>query len=134
VGEEGMDLFVYGTLRKGMANSRLMRGARLVAEKAWTQGELYDTEQGYPAMIRGSGTVIGEVYRIDENLLVSIDELEDYYGPGDPDNLYERVVQTVCTESGFLAAYVYLYSRPEELRSRCPRIFSGDWNKYIQKK
>ncbi len=57
-------LFVYGTLRPGMSNVHRAHQAGLtVAHQATVSGvDLYHLEpEGYPAVVPGAGTVVGEV-------------------------------------------------------------------------
>ncbi|MNE92846.1 Gamma-L-glutamyl-butirosin B gamma-glutamyl cyclotransferase [compost metagenome] len=42
------------------------------------------------------------------------DELEEYYGPGDARNDYERVVTEVTTDTGVAEAWVYVYSHSQQ--------------------
>jgi gamma-glutamylcyclotransferase (GGCT)/AIG2-like uncharacterized protein YtfP len=123
-----VNLFVYGSLRAGRKYHHFLEGAPLVADRAWTRGLLYDTGLGYPAMIPGRGIVRGEVFRVDRDRLKRIDRLEDFYGPGDPRNTYERVVRTVFTPLGPLSCFLYLYVDKDRLRAHGRRIRNGVWN------
>jgi gamma-glutamylcyclotransferase (GGCT)/AIG2-like uncharacterized protein YtfP len=123
-----VNLFVYGSLRAGRKYHHFLEGAPLVAEQAWTRGLLYDTGWGYPAMIPGRGIVHGEIYRVDRERLKRIDHLEDFHGPGDPRNTYERVVRTVWTPVGTVSCFLYLYVDSNRLRVRGRRIRSGVWS------
>jgi gamma-glutamylcyclotransferase (GGCT)/AIG2-like uncharacterized protein YtfP len=127
-GEERMNfnLFVYGTLLKGEANHKLLKGARLIAEQARTNGKLYDTGFGYPALAADQGReVYGELYAIDSAQLPALDELEDYYGPGDERNHYERVEVRVRTDRGEHTAITYVFT-PDDTTG-CRWISLGDW-------
>jgi gamma-glutamylcyclotransferase (GGCT)/AIG2-like uncharacterized protein YtfP len=116
-------LFVYGTLRKGESNHGLLGSSRLVSLLARASGSLVDTGFGYPAMTEGAGFVWGEIYEADDATLSRIDELEDYFGPGDPRNLYERVETDVCTERGTVKAMAYVSDR-FRMATAIPH---GDW-------
>lgn len=121
-------VFVYGTLRLGGENHHFLDSAKLLSVKSWTYGKLYDTGFGYPAMIEDrSKKVIGELYEINEELLASLDQLEDYMGPG-KDNLYERIIKTIFTEDGEVEAYVYIFLK-DKVDSKL-EISSGDWKSY----
>lgn len=124
-------VFVYGTLLRGEANHRRLRGARLRAAKASVAGQLYDTGRGYPAMTTETtspeayaAAVLGEVYEVDTATLRSLDELEDFYGPDDLRNEYERVRIEVETEDGKLMAWTYVY---KQAPTSGKRISGGDW-------
>jgi gamma-glutamylcyclotransferase (GGCT)/AIG2-like uncharacterized protein YtfP len=118
-------VFVYGTLRKDEANHYLLKEASCLARECWTYGILYDTGCGYPAMVQDkSQKVYGELYEVNANQLQKLDWLEGYEGEG-MSNDYERMIQSIYTNSGSLEAYVYIYSphKAEELT----KITDGDW-------
>lgn len=117
-------VFVYGTLRRHEINFYLMNGAVPVAGQAWTFGELYDTGNGYPAMrLSDTSRVYGELYRVDDEQLKRLDQLEDYE-EGSPDNLYERIRRPVYTDRGEVEAWLYIANPAELFRLHIP---SGDW-------
>ncbi|MDT3429252.1 gamma-glutamylcyclotransferase (GGCT)/AIG2-like uncharacterized protein YtfP/cation transport regulator ChaC [Paenibacillus forsythiae] len=120
-------VFVYGTLRQGEENHHLMKNARAIALMAYTQGILMDTRRGYPAMVaEGAGIVAGELYEVTPEMMTRLDELEDFHGPGHPENEYERVLTDVTTDSGKREAWVYVYrERQHEV------IAYGDWKLYL---
>lgn len=124
-----MYLFVYGTLRRGMRYAHYLQGASLVVSNAWIQGELFDTGDGYPGLISGKGRVIGDIYQVDSEQLKRVDELEDYFGPNHPDNLYERVMEEINTKKGHLLAWVYYYCDTARLKQTGIWIPSGNWCK-----
>jgi gamma-glutamylcyclotransferase (GGCT)/AIG2-like uncharacterized protein YtfP len=104
-------VFVYGTLRKGEANDRLLESAACIAEQCWTTGVLYDTGFGYPAVKQApSSRIFGELYAVTESELERLDQLEGYT-VGGKNNLYERIQQTVNTDKGQFVAYLYLFSK-----------------------
>ncbi|NSL51859.1 gamma-glutamylcyclotransferase [Calidifontibacillus erzurumensis] len=122
-----VNVFVYGTLRKNESNASLLKNAFCLAEQAWTEGVLFDTGFGYPAMTQSStGYVFGELYKVTESELQSLDHLEGY-SPGSTNNLYDRVKQTVYTDQGETMAYVYVAGRKDLL---VKKISSGDWKEY----
>ncbi|OIJ13437.1 hypothetical protein BKP37_10720 [Anaerobacillus alkalilacustris] len=127
-----MLLFVYGTLRKALENSCLLTNAKVVADIAYTNGVLFQTKYGYPAMLQGDLTVYGELYEITENMLPKLDELEDYV-EGRKINLYERKTQTVFTNKNKFVAMVYILSNhKKDIVTK--QIINGDWKEYIQSK
>jgi gamma-L-glutamyl-butirosin B gamma-L-glutamyl cyclotransferase len=118
-------LFVYGTLRKGEPNHGLLGTSRCLFPQARVKGVLVDTGCGFPAMREGDGDVLGEIYEVDDETLARTDDLEDYFGPGDPRNLYERVLRAARTATGELDVWVYVSER----FGSSPVIPSGDWVK-----
>lgn len=127
MGQKGHLVFVYGTLRKHQYYHDLLQGSELVAEQCWTAGRLFDTGYGYPALVHDDrGQVYGEVYRVSDEVLAKLDELEGYYGPGQA-NEYERVIQTIHGDKGPWEAFVYIYLK---LQKHMPEIAGGDWSVY----
>lgn len=118
-------MFVYGTLREGGSNRRLVEPYLLTSRPHAVPGRLYDAGD-YPALVldeRETGLVFGEVLTVTEAALEPLDELEDYFGPGHPDNLYDRVQ---------LGDGVWVYVWPQEKAdaARLPLIEGGDWIGY----
>lgn len=127
MGEKGHLVFAYGTLRKHQYYHGLLEGSERLAEQCWTAGRLYDTGYGYPALVEDDeGRVYGEVYRVTDEVLARLDELEGYFGPGRK-NEYDRVIHTVHGDKGTWKAYVYVYGR---LQKHMPEIAEGDWSVY----
>lgn len=75
-GGDGVCIFVYGTLRTGgLAAARLSGGERVGS--ATVAGTLFDIGGRYPALVlAGSGTVHGELWRCEPDLLARLDEYE----------------------------------------------------------
>ncbi|WP_002147351.1 gamma-glutamylcyclotransferase family protein [Bacillus cereus] len=120
-------VFVYGTLRKEQTNAHYMRGAACIADGAWTYGKLFDTNEGYPAMIcSNEEKVYGEVYEVNSDVLQKLDELEEYTGNAGSD-LYDRITQTIYFGDIETHAYVYVAQDREMLKKV---IISGDWVEY----
>ncbi len=122
-------VFVYGTLRKHEKYHHLLEGATCVAQQSWTDGELFDTDEGYPALKKSDKSkVFGELYLVDDQQLQKLDELENYRGQNKR-NLYNRDQQTVFTDIGSHQAYVYTLN-PNDANSLKQSINLGDWRVY----
>jgi len=81
-----MNLFVYGTLKKGGKNHFFLKESRFIRYAILEGYSLYDINHGFPLMFEDpEGKVYGEIYEIDSDTLSSIDALE---GEG---RFYERV-------------------------------------------
>lgn len=128
-----MQVFVYGTLRPGGWYHSLISSFVKAIEPGWLDGmALFHVRERYPGIVRGEGHVLGELLTLDPDRLTLaislLDELEEYYGPGDPRNEYERELVTVRKESGELTqAWVYRWLGPV---AGCPRVPDGDWLHY----
>ncbi|MBS4202154.1 gamma-glutamylcyclotransferase [Bacillus sp. FJAT-49732] len=107
-------VFVYGTLRRSERNHHLLYGATRIAEQAWTNGALFNTESGYPILKNTADrdVVYGELYEVSESQLARLDELEGYYGEG-KNNFYDRVVNTIFTDKEIYHAFVYVMTEQQ---------------------
>ncbi|WP_170843929.1 gamma-glutamylcyclotransferase [Mesobacillus persicus] len=118
-------VFVYGTLRQHESNHHLLKNASCLWRQAWTNGILYDTGYGYPGLLASTtNRVYGEVYEVNGEQLKQLDLLEGYEEDG-KNNLYERIIQTIHTDSGPVEAFVYLYL-PAHV-TELEEIVFGDW-------
>ena len=113
-------VFVYGSLKQGEPLYLLdgIKDLRLgVLPARMRGGSLYDLGL-FPGMILKSngGVVMGEVQRFRqiETVLGILDEVEEYYGEGDPNNLYRRVEHEaeLLNGEGFISCWVYEYVGP----------------------
>ena len=69
-------VFVYGSLKRGLSNARLLEGARFVG-RALTSPDFGLEDLGpFPGMVRGDRRVAGEIYAVDEATLARLDALE----------------------------------------------------------
>jgi gamma-glutamylaminecyclotransferase len=81
-------VFVYGTLKRGGENHRLLAGQRFVGEARTEPAfRLYQLD-GYPGMVAATGglSITGELWEVDGPCLERLDELE-----GTAVGLYARV-------------------------------------------
>ena len=122
------DLFIYGTLMPGLRLEAEMQGAERLGP-ARVPGRLVDVGR-YPGLLPGEGTVTGEVYRVSDAQLASLDEVEEMV-PGDrPASQYWREQVTVL--EGALAGqpvWTYVYIQPAE---GLTPIAHGDYRRYIR--
>jgi gamma-glutamylcyclotransferase (GGCT)/AIG2-like uncharacterized protein YtfP len=120
-----LHVFVYGTLKPGEANfvgvaSRYENrycGTRVISrQRGYIQAELYHFPAlGYPGAIHGDNQVHGYVLTFaDAEILVSLDELEDYQPDRSPaENDYTRELVSTYTLDGspLVSAWAYFMSR-----------------------
>lgn len=122
-----MYAFVYGSLKRGFGNHRLLEGSEFIGEARLSRcGAMYSLG-GFPAVTLGNrvSPIHGEVYRIDEDTLESLDILE-----GHP-RFYQRTTVTVLMEDDIadvehIEAYVYLMDADSPYLRGEP-IASGYW-------
>ncbi|WP_330304415.1 MULTISPECIES: gamma-glutamylcyclotransferase family protein [unclassified Streptomyces] len=132
-----LPFFVYGTLRPGEHNHDLfLRGRTESEEPGRMCGIVLYDGPGYPYAVEEPGGVVSgelvtalpEAY---EELLAALDGLEEYT-PGDPRNLYERVVREATSADGttVVRAWVYVAAPTvaARLRARGKLVESGDWH------
>jgi gamma-glutamylcyclotransferase (GGCT)/AIG2-like uncharacterized protein YtfP len=83
-------VFVYGTLKKGIHNHRLLTHAKFIGYAITDQGYRL-VAGGFPIVLEGGNFAVkGEVYEVDDATLERLDQLEGYRAEGDPSNLYDR--------------------------------------------
>lgn len=121
-------VFVYGTLRCNECNhAAYLADSERVSDYAFLAAQLWDTGLGYPAVLPDDqARTRGELYRVTPEVLRRLDELEDYYGPGGP-NEFERMETEIDADGRCYRAWVYVYPG---LPSSGRLIVSGDWCAY----
>ena len=126
-------IFFYGSLKQGQPLYFLegIQDLRLKVFPARMQGGLLYDLGPFPGMILQSkgGLVMGEVHSFSqiETALGILDEVEEYYGEGNPNNLYRRVEHDaeLLNGGGFITCWVYEYVGPLDGASL---IKSGVWH------
>ena len=119
-------LFIYGTLRDGEERSgKLSEFSSKVYKDCKIRGRLIDLPEGYPGLISGDGSVVGEIHHTPkiQNVLKILDnDVEDFKGYGEDGSLFHRVL----TYSNDIPCWTYVYAgSPDD----GPVIESGDWLK-----
>lgn len=134
-------LFVYGSLRKGSFNyKKILNGKVINREMGKTVGNLFHLEnKGYPALIKGSNEVIGEIITLkSKEILDAIDTIENYNSLDYEKSEYLRKpikVTNLETESvEILDAYVYNTNSKKNFNDLLKIVSSGDWLQYIESK
>jgi gamma-glutamylcyclotransferase (GGCT)/AIG2-like uncharacterized protein YtfP len=124
-----LPVFVYGTLRKGLHNYRLLQGATVKEVPATIKGVIYPVSPygGFPCLVAEEGTVQGELMYIKPNIYDKVvdrlDSLEGYRKYHEVSSMYLRRKAIVKTEEGEVEAWVYYWNS----QIKYPRIESGDW-------
>lgn len=111
---------VYGSLRNGMGNHRLLKDSEYVGtfttDNKWQMHSL----GGFPAIIAGQDSVVVELYRVNQDTFRSLDRLEGF-----PD-FYNRKKIDV---DGYTA---WIYYMQEDSKYLGELVEQGDWVKYKQ--
>lgn len=111
---------VYGTLKRGRSNSRVLQGSHFLGSDTLPGLALYHLGAYPGAVEEPSFTVHVEVYAVSEPTLKTLDELEDFSPERPKSSLYIR--RTMDTRHG--PAWVYIYNRPVKT---IQRLNSGRW-------
>lgn len=132
-------LFVYGTLRPGQYNNRLLKGYSEHIETCRTAEKYVLFTQKYkafPYMVPAdywpearSTYVIGDLLKVGRTGLANADRLEGYSDEG-TDNWYERKIIDVVTTNGITNSYAYILSKKRfDAMDKDDYIVitSGDW-------
>ena len=116
---------VYGTLRSGFGNHRLLTNAEYIG--TFNTPPIYDLHDlgGFPALKNGGETsVVMEVYAVTDEEAYHVDCLEGY-SPGGNNTFYDK--ETISTPFGDAGVYIYVRSLND-----LPLVESGDY--YLAKK
>lgn len=120
---------VYGSLRKGLSNHRI-----IVKDTTEYLGE-FDSEPiysmyslgGFPGLHENGNTSIKfEVYSVNDDTAQSVDWLEGY-SPDRPATFYDK--KEIETPFGMASIYIYVDDIPEE-----QLVESGDWKEYVRER
>ena len=136
---KNISIFTYGSLRDGFFNYNKYLAGKVTSNRI---GKIKDVDlyhmpyKGYPAIIPGSGEVIGEVMTISDcdNVMKAIDEMEGFISEGNPQNEYDKKLVEVELEDGTKEmCHAYFYNK------ECDKLFDQesisiagcDWKKYM---
>jgi len=106
MGKDNINVFVYGTLKKGHPNHMLLKDSEFIC-KAITMDNDYDMIDlgSFPAMInRGNYNIHGEAYRVSKETLRYLDALESN------GSLYTREEIGVAPTDENTPAWIYAWA------------------------
>ncbi|HEY8422748.1 MAG TPA: gamma-glutamylcyclotransferase family protein [Thermoclostridium sp.] len=129
-------VFVYGTLMQNFSNYKKYLAGRISRiTPGRTYGVLYHLPEGYPALIPGNEKIEGEIMEpVDENLLKSLDKLEDY-DECRSNNLYNRELRSILTEDGEdVLCWIYVYADAAYAKENGIHVPDGNWRKFMENK
>jgi len=111
-------VFVYGTLKRGCCNHKLLKDFK--AFKAKAPGIELHEGPGYPYAVRGKGIIFGELYFIDTKTLKKLDDLEEH------PNYYvrQKTKVIILPDNREIEAWIYLNNEA----IKWPKIETGVWN------
>ena len=74
--ESSCRLFVYGSLKRGQANHGQLHAAHFVARVRTAPRFALRTIDGYPALVLGDRSIVGELYQLPIEALPALDDFE----------------------------------------------------------
>ena len=106
-------IFTYGTLKRGERNHKYwLEDAQPIGEGTLEGYDMY-LKFNYPAIIEGSGTVQGELFKVGS--LDAIDSLEGYHEDSNEEYcMYLRRKKEIQVGDQTIEAWVYIYNRSIE--------------------
>jgi gamma-glutamylcyclotransferase (GGCT)/AIG2-like uncharacterized protein YtfP len=122
-------VFVYGSLRQGLQNHRLLEGAAFLGV-GWTEEGYTMVSLGrYPGVARGGHTSVwGELYDVDDGTLAALDLLEGNA------RYYTREQVKVYVGNRWEKAWIYLLPLRKILRLIPDEVVeAGDWVWYVNR-
>lgn len=115
-------LFIYGTLKRGCSNHRVLAGQTFLGNARTAAGyRLYDFGE-YPGMIAVANDqqgVTGELWSVEPDVIAKLDAFE-----GLPEGLYRRERVTLLSPFADLRAEAYFYNLSVLGR---PELTNGTW-------
>lgn len=109
-----MKLYCYGLLKKGFALSTYIKECEYIGVSFLSGYDMY-SNGSYPMIIKGSGTIKGEVYEVNKETLDYLDSVE--YG-------YNRKIVKVLVNGKEEDCYVYIWKGSVE---RLNKIKGGEF-------
>lgn len=136
---KNINIFTYGSLREGFFNYNKYLKGKVTSRKIGKvkNSDLYHMPyKGYPAILSGTGEVIGEVMVISDydNVMRAIDEMEGFISEENPNNEYNKKLLEVELEDGSKEmCYVYCYNKniDDLFEKEAISIPTGDWKEYM---
>lgn len=111
---------VYGSLRKGLGNHRVLGESKLIG-KEWIPNYEMFSLGSFPGIRDGKGAIYVEIYEVDSDTLERLDTLEGYHAKNSVNNFYDK--EEVSTKFGD----ALIYTLQGERYKRSPIVSSGNW-------
>lgn len=139
---KNINIFVYGSLREGFFNyDKYLSGKISKKMNAKLNNvELYHMPyKGYPAIINGQDSILGEIMVINEadydSTLEAMDVMEGFLGEGNPENEYHKMIFEVenLESNEIESCYVYFYNKDKDELFDYKAVYlpNGDWKEHM---
>ena len=117
-----MNIFVYGTLKRGHGNyERLMRRATFLGDAITAPYWRLGSCGSFPILQRGNCCVHGEVFNVDRATLRQLDRLES------EGTMYQRRrIYVTMEDGGLLRCWTYV-GNPEFWSEPLPQVSNNNW-------
>ena len=121
-----MQLFIYGTLKRGQQRADMLDGQRYLGDvRSCPLYRMYQVE-AYPGLVHDEGGVLleGELWEVDQECLAELDQVERVDA-----GLYRR--ELITLEDPWQGAVVeaYFYLHPVDGLEDCGRCWEGEANR-----
>jgi gamma-glutamylcyclotransferase (GGCT)/AIG2-like uncharacterized protein YtfP len=116
-------VFVYGTLRENKANSGLLSTSiHIGSGRTKDQYVMYSRSIPFVSKSQKVSSIVGDVYEVTSNTLVSLDHLESYNPSSPASSWYSRSLIDVEVASETVTAFCYFNEKEQ-----APIVLSGDF-------
>lgn len=127
-------VFVYGTLLSGLRNHRCLEGTTYIGKASTLENFVMYAHSGYPAIVEPQGkdagyTIFGEVYEVNDRVLMMLDHLEGYDPESPKTSLYQRSSIEVKINDNIEGVYVYVQKR---IPSSMKRLATGNYLEFLE--
>lgn len=121
-----VNIFVYGTLKKGFSNHKLIERAKYIGDSKIDNFDIFKVgyRGSFPAIVKGEGEVFGEIYELPFSNLKTVDRLEGYEGKKCSNNLYDRELIKVKMCDKIIDAYVYIWNKNRDLPDESEKLLN----------
>lgn len=118
---------VYGSLRQGMGNHRLLEGQEFLGTTVTNEPYAMYSLGGFPKVVlygEKVSPITVEVYLVDDNALRRLNQLEGFSGKNDGSNFYD------CTQVPTGLGDAFIYHIEDGYGSTNNLVEDGDWVNY----
>jgi len=122
-----MLIFVYGTLMANLPLSHILDNSEFLGVTVAGGVCLYNIGS-YPAIKRGDGAVVGELYFVNNETLQHLDIVEGFYADDLINSLYHRRKIKILLPAISSDVYAYFYNCPVD---KVAHIEGGDYRAYL---